>query len=211
MCFNKEVSLTTYIIGMIGAFILYQKKYIPEALFYGWVIQMQLIEYFLWKNQPCDKTNNLNNKDNISTTKYGILVNHLEPVVLWIAVIFLSKKILPMRVNYFMILFIIITILYTINALKNIECTTITDQSKPHLHWKWNREKLSGIYYGIFLLALVLVSYYGLEKGKINALIVFISFMVSYYIYGDKHSVGAMWCFMAAFVPWVLLFLYKYF
>ena len=69
---------------------------------------------------------------------------------------------------------------------------------------------MSGIYYGIFLLALVLVSYYGLEKGKINSFIVFISFMVSYYVYRDKHSVGAMWCFMAAFVPWFLLFLYNY-
>ena len=29
---------------------------IPEAMFYGTTIQMQLIEYFLWKNQPnCDK------------------------------------------------------------------------------------------------------------------------------------------------------------
>lgn len=207
MCFNKEVSLTTYFIGMVGAALLFKQNYKPEAIFYAWVIQMQLIEYFLWKNQPCNATNT---PKNIKTTKFGILVNHLEPIVLWLAVLYLSKKKLPSSINYFMVFFIITTIIYTINSLKKVECTTVSEQSEPHLHWKWNREKMSGIYYGIFLLALVLVSYYGLEKGKINSFIVFISFMVSYYVYRDKHSVGAMWCFMAAFVPWFLLFLYNY-
>lgn len=208
MCFNKEVSLVTYFTGMIGAALLFKENYRPEAIFYAWVIQMQLIEYFLWKNQPCNTSTNTNN---VNTTKFGIIVNHMEPIVLWLAILYLSKKKLPSVINYFMFFFILLTILYTINTLKKIECTTVTDESSPHLHWKWNREEYSGLYYGIFLLALVLVSYYGLEKGNINSLIIFISFMVSYYVYRDKHSVGAMWCFMAAFGPWLLLFLYQYF
>lgn len=104
---------------------------------------MQLIEYFLWKNQPCNATNT---PKNVKTTKFGILVNHLEPIVLWLAVLYLSKKKLPSSINYFMVFFIITTIIYTINSLKKVECTTVSEQSEPHLRWKWNREKMSGIY-----------------------------------------------------------------
>jgi hypothetical protein len=57
MCWSKEVSISTYVIGIIGCVILYNKGYKIEALFYGWVIQMQLIEYFLWAFQPCNDEN----------------------------------------------------------------------------------------------------------------------------------------------------------
>lgn len=32
MCFNKEVSLTTYFIGMVGAALLFKQNYKPEAM-----------------------------------------------------------------------------------------------------------------------------------------------------------------------------------
>lgn len=42
MCFNAKVSLITYIIGMLGSYYLYQTNHKPEAIFYGFVIQMQI-------------------------------------------------------------------------------------------------------------------------------------------------------------------------
>jgi hypothetical protein len=207
MCFNAEVSLVTYFTGLIGAALLFKENYRPEAIFFAWVIQMQLIEYFLWKNQPCNELTNINN---VNTTKFGIIINHMEPIILWLAILYLSKKKLPSAINYFMLIFILITIVYSINSLKKIECTTVTDKSSPHLHWKWNFEKYGKFFYALFVLALVLLSYYGLEKGKINSFVIFISFLISYYVYKDKKSVGAMWCFIAAFGPWILLLLYKY-
>lgn len=106
----------------------------------------------------------------------------------------------------------IIISLYTINIFtkedKN-QCTTVTKESDPHLHWKWNSEQYNLIVYIFFLIILILLSYYGLENGSINAFIILIGFLISIYIYGNKRSTGAMWCFMAAFAPWILYFLYK--
>ena len=208
MCFNEQVSIITYLSGLLGTALLYKQNYKPEALFYAWVIQMQLIEFYLWRNQPC-KINTQSFNNNVNITKFGIIVNHLEPIILWLAVIYLSKKKLPKEVNYYMIFFIIVSIVYTLNALKKIECTTVSEESKPHLHWKWNNQDFSSYYYAIFLIALALVSYYGLEKGTFNSVIIIMSFFVSFLVYREKHTVGAMWCFMAAFAPWLILFIYN--
>lgn len=49
MCFNERISILAYLAGMSGSGALWHINRKPEALFFGWVSHMQLIEYFLWK------------------------------------------------------------------------------------------------------------------------------------------------------------------
>lgn len=222
MCFNENISLLTYLTGLSGSAALLTKNKIPESLFYGWVVQMQLVDYFLWKNQPCEITekNKICNKDelvncnkaNNNTTTAGIIINHLEPLVLFIGIMLFSNKTLPISIIILFIIFMIFLLFYTINVFSQDDednlCTTVTEESDPHLHWKWNYEEYNFIVYFFFVIILVLLSYYGLEKGYINALVVTIGFAISKYIYGTKRSTGSMWCFIAAFAPWLLYFIY---
>lgn len=222
MCFNEKVSLITYLAGLSGSAALLTKNKIPEALFYGWVSQMQLVDYFLWKNQPCEitSTNKICKKDELvncnKTNNYitgaGIIINHLEPFILFMGIVLYSKKTLPLGIIIFFIIFMVLISLYTIHifAKDNDDnlCTTVSETSDPHLHWKWNNESYHGIIYILFLIIIIVLSYFGLEKGYINAIIAFIAYIASYIIYKDKKSVGAMWCFGAAFVPWLLYAIY---
>ena len=66
MCFNKEVSISTYIFGMACAlYLIYrgitkqQKADFTAGVFLIFIAKMQLIEYFLWKNQKCNFNNKL--------------------------------------------------------------------------------------------------------------------------------------------------------
>ena len=120
-----------------------------------------------------------------------------------------TNRKLPKFINILVIVFIILTILYTYNVFKIQDCTTVTDESEPHLHWKWNGGNYSEIYYFIFLLVLLSLSYYGLDNAKFNTIIILISFIISLLIYGKKHSAGALWCFAAAFAPLILLIYYR--
>jgi len=206
MCFNAPVSMATYLIGLTGSLCLYRSGYIPEAIFYGWVIHMQLIEFFLWKLQPC--TDPEKEALNRIVTKIGIIINHLEPVVLWLAILFFSRIKLPSVFNVLMIIFIIMTWSYTNQVMKSNDCTTVTKKSAPHLYWKWNGETHHAVYYAFFLMTLVSLSYYGLPKGHINASIVLISFMISFVIYRGQNAFGTMWCFAAAFASFTLLYFY---
>lgn len=212
MCFNAPISMTTYVIGMVGSYLLFKGGYIPEAIFYAWVIQMQLIEFFLWKTiKPSDHKKCALPETNKTISKIGIIINHLEPIILWIAVINYSKVKLPNFIHLLVVLFILFTIKYTSDVICIEECTAMSEISKPHLHWKWNRGKNAGLYYIAFLLILLLVSHYGLEKSYINTSMIFFSFIISYIIYDKKHAAGAIWCFAAAFAPWILLKLYNKF
>ena len=77
MCFNKNISLFTYIFGCLNCIILYQKNYNIEALLYGYVIQMQFIEYLLWIYNDCD------NDINLIITRIGIVFTYTQPIFLY--------------------------------------------------------------------------------------------------------------------------------
>lgn len=205
MCYNAGVSFTTYVVGTIGCVLLYRKGYAAEAMLYACVIQMQLIEYMLWTNQY--------NAVNKIVTKLGIVINHLEPVVFWIGIKMFGLQI-PKWLDMMMISYVLYSIIYTQSLWSTIDYTHVSEQSKPHLHWKWNEGRGHGLYYTYFLLVLYLLSIYGLPKtngrNTKHGMIVLLSFATSYLIYGKKHSVGAMWCFMAAVGPWFLPIIYKY-
>lgn len=205
MCFSKEVSLMTYIIGLMGSKLLYDKGYEIEAVFYGWVIHMQLIEFFLWKYQPCSQYVQQNNQ----VTKTGLIVNHLEPTILWLAILYFSK--LPFQMNWFMIIFSILTVLYLKQGYHKTHCTTVAEDTKPHLNWEWNRYKYYYPYYFLFLISLLMLFYTGLpgRRGKINAAVLLASFMLSYVIYKGKNVVGSMWCFFVILAPYCVLYLDK--
>ena len=201
MCYNANVSLGTYLIGMMGSLYLYTLNYIPESIFYTFVIQMQLIEYYLWKNQDCNKTN-----ENI--TKLAIIINHLEPIALYIGILLLSINTLPLFVHIMVLIYIIIIYNYIhLNKINTIKCTTVNDKSKPHLYWEWNDKNMSSYVYLYFLITLITLSIYGLENGIIHSEIITVGFIGSYIIYGNSHSIGAMWCFYASIAPWIYAYL----
>lgn len=201
MCFNPKISIITYFIGLLGSLLLWRSNHKPEAIFYTWVIQMQLIEYLIWNNLKCDSINNY-------ITKSGIIINHMEPIILWLGIIIFSRLKLNNYIHSLMLIYIIWAIIYTKNVFDS-SCTTVTDESKPHLHWLWNNGNNASLFYTYFLFIFVILSIYGLENGYIHAIMCILSFGISYKIYGDKHAVGAMWCFAAAFAPIILYYIYQ--
>jgi len=201
MCFNSDVSMATYITGIIGCLLLIRHELYIEALFYFWVLQMQLIEFVLWNNKDCGEINKL-------TTKIGLVINHLEPIILWIGVLLFSKKIIPEWIHYLMIIYFISTILYSSNVYKN-DCTQVTEESKPHLLWKWNLYPYQNYYYLFFLITLNILAIYGVEYGYHMAFLVTTSFIISSVIYNKTNTIGAMWCFAAAFAPLITPLVYQ--
>ena len=204
MCYNKNVSIGTYILGLVGCYNLYVNyDYKIEAIFFAFVIQMQLIEYFLWENQTCNDVNK-------TTTKIGTIINHSEPIVLWIAILLLSSKQLPLFINILMTIFVVVTIFYTKYVLsdKN-ECSLVTPESKPHIKWPWNTKNYGKIYYVFFILCMDLLFINSVDHGYHVATLATGSFLLSSLIYYDKKTVGSMWCFATAFSPWVIPYIYQ--
>ncbi|KAF6252720.1 hypothetical protein COO60DRAFT_1643851 [Scenedesmus sp. NREL 46B-D3] len=210
MCFNARVSITTYLVGLAGCAELYRQGRAAEAMFYAWVVHMQLIEFFLWRLQPqCSADPAWALGQNALVSKAGLIINHLEPVVLWLAISYLPQgsRQLPGWMHAVMVGFVLATAEYSRRVLSEQESlvTTVTPESAPHLHWKWNEGRGGGLYYAAFVAVLCALAHYGLAYGRQNTVIIAASFAASFAVYGKQHSVGAMWCFAASLAPWLLL------
>lgn len=201
MCFSADVSLGTFISGVIFSILCYRLG-TPESkiigLFFGFVIFMQLIEFLLWKHQKCDDYNK-------KLTLAGMILNHLQPIVLFLVIILFNKNIHNKNFNIMLIL----TLIYTLSIFayslqfKN-ECTYKSNPNNSHLIWKWNSMKYSTIMYILFLISMLVITYLGMPSHKvIFTLVVFITFLISKIIYSKDHVTGALWCFFAAFAPMV--------
>jgi hypothetical protein len=217
MCYTAKDSLNAYVINFISSILLYKYSNSNDmkilALFLLFVGQMQLFDYLFWVNLKCNKTNKL-------VTKLAIIFNHLQPIVLFLLINYygynqssFSKTIIT--------LYTIFMIYYTVKLWPDDNCT-IKDSvccslpynpsdNKQVIKWQWNSQKYKKIMYILFLISLVSLS---LDLKKDNNLIIFITiglFFISFKIPVLSKSNGRLWCYMASFVPLVLLIKEKLF
>ena len=130
MCFNNEISIISYLIGISGCIILYYREYKIESLFYAFVIQMQLIEYLLWLNNSCNWINKI-------ITKIGIVFNHLQPIILYILIIYYNSNINKYSlnfINFIIIFYFISTIAYLSYNYKLLNSCTVGIENEKELY-----------------------------------------------------------------------------
>lgn len=202
MCFNKDISLISYIIGTLSSIFLYLRGYKIEGILYGFIVQMQLIEYLLWLNNSCNNINKI-------ITKIGILLNHLQPIVLYLLIVYFNNKIKNYYIHHIIIIiYIILTIIYLIYNNKLLENCTIGIPNKQELKWSihyGNQKK----YYYIFLFTLISLTIIGFKKyNYLNAYLILLIYLISYIKYNKTKSVGTIWCLFAAYMPVLLNIIY---
>ncbi len=76
MCYDKETSIKTYVIGVILSLCLFYNgdKYDKHIAIFSFVfIQIQLIEFFMWMDQDCGKINHY-------ATIFAHIITMLHPV-----------------------------------------------------------------------------------------------------------------------------------
>jgi hypothetical protein len=98
--------MSTFLIGIIGAILCLTLGTPTDnlvGLFFGFVSSMQGIEFALWNNLDCNMMNKI-------FSILGMVLNHLQPIILSILILLLNKN---LSVNTKQII-IISTIIYAI-------------------------------------------------------------------------------------------------
>jgi hypothetical protein len=212
MCFSAKVSLLTFIIGMLTSILNYnnnddnnRNKII--SLFFGFISSMQLIEYFLWTHQYCDNTNRM-------LSKLGLILNHLQPIVLGLLFLSYYKDIINTNnknnIIITMLLYSLIIIPYSLQYTKKYQCTIKNEST--HLDWKWNKLNYYVIIYLIFLLTMSLICFFAAPnyyEKIIYILCIILSFSLSVIFYSK--AVGALWCYFTVFMPLIYYFISSHF
>ena len=205
MCFNNEISIISYLIGISGCIILYYREYKIESLFYAFVIQMQLIEYLLWLNNSCNWINKL-------ITKIGIVFNHLQPIILYILIVYYNSNINKYSlnfINFIIIFYFISTIAYLSYNYKLLNSCTVGIENKKELFWEIQYGDFKK-YYIIFVFTLILLILLGFNKHNyLNAYLIIMTYVISYIKYYNTKGIGTIWCLFAAYVPVLLNIVYS--
>ena len=202
MCFSPLASLSTFLIGIIGAVLCLTLGTPTDKLvgiFFGFVSSMQGIEFALWENQNCNTMNKI-------ITTLGMVLNHLQPIVLSILILLLNTDLPTMTKQIIILSTIIYAIVITAYSLQFTSdddgCTLKNEYN--HLEWDWNGMKYKTLVYMLFLCMLVFLFYVGTpdkKSGIILSAISLISYLTSYFIYKDQKIVGSLWCLFASFTP----------
>jgi hypothetical protein len=201
MCFSPLASISTFLIGIIGAILCLTLGTPTDnlvGLFFGFVSSMQGIEFALWNNLDCNEINKI-------ISVLGMVLNHLQPIVLSILILLLNKNLSIITKKIIIlstIIYAIVIAIYSYQFALEDECT-IKNEFK-HLEWKWNGMKYRTVVYILFLFMLIMLFYIGTpdkKSGIILSGISLISYLISYFIYKDKKVVGSLWCLFASFTP----------
>lgn len=206
MCYNKEVSLISFILGtLINLFVLlYYKNNVKIrtiCIIWQWVLMMQLSEYLIWKDQNCGNLNKVG-------TKLAMFFNLTQPIIVFIGLMLISYQSYTMK--YIASLIILIYIVYMINNIKNNKEYICTKPSTKctHLNLKWwNDFKKGGLIYCIALLGVILLLLRPLKLSLFVFFYILITLIISIIFYSCGQA--SMWCFMVVPFPLFLLIFAK--
>uniref|UniRef100_A0A6C0I6Z9 Uncharacterized protein n=1 Tax=viral metagenome TaxID=1070528 RepID=A0A6C0I6Z9_9ZZZZ len=192
MCWNKEVSLNTFIFVVFAlCFIYYNNKCtqykLKEFNFWMYVIiisigLMQLNEYFIWKHID-------NNIINYYLTCITILIVLSQAYVNIMSSMSINKNIKSIITFVTILLYI-----YIVNY-NNIKTTVA-----PNGHLQWNFLKREhGLFLFIIFAMCGFVPMY-MDKQYESLVIYLFIVVISLYMYWKHNTFHSMWCWMANFI-----------
>jgi hypothetical protein len=185
MCWSANGSLATWAAGMTLA-LAANKQYDPVLWTFMVIFtQIQLVEYFLWRNLKIPRLNSL-------WSKAGLVVILLEPIA---AIYMIKNKNLRFK-------FLVAYGVYVMALLMTQQFNFSTKIGlNGHLQWNWLIPLWKFLPWFVFLLAPMWIG----GKNHGTFLLCSITLLMSLYFYFKYKTVGTMWCWIAVFA-WVLYF-----
>lgn len=207
MCWNAPVSITSFILGLlisigIGIYALKHKRYSLAALSFGWiwVIGMQFIDFMLWQNKCNSSSVNKN------YTKWGYILNVLQPVILFgIFINFSGKYGVSTKYKIIASVTIISYIIYLLSqANKVFASTECIETSKEHLQYPWWEKMKGGGYIYLVTLIIIFIMLVRPFKWSMKVLAYILgSLLFSSLVF--RYGTASMWCWFAVITPFLAL------
>ena len=203
MCITKEVSLSVFIICSLSCIYLYQRN-LPNdrwvAILYGYIGIIQLLEYFMWKDQNCGLMNDL-----ASRSVHSILT--LQTLSIFVGAYIFNTTTLRKDILIYLICSISIYLVhvscisYFNNKLK--WCTKPNNDNS--LQWANHKELFLQQNYTTYLYMLTFISIPLFLNEKWKGMFILTIGIISYYItkrkYNNSGTINSRWCYYSALIP----------
>ena len=198
MCVNAEVSLSSFVIGVISSICLiyygnkkFQKENLSVGIFFIYISFIQLLEYFIWID--LDNKKGLNK---IISIIFPVVISS-QPVVFYIikSIIF-NKNVLWLNL---LIIYYILESIFAYNSYLTNE-TLITKVKNKYLFWKWDKY---GSYIYVIIFAFAVFLYTNFNYSLLLFILGSFSLFVSYKISNINYT--STWCLISAYMPIYML------
>jgi hypothetical protein len=213
MCWNKEVSLATFVLAIVGVIYLYRRNGPNDrwvAVFAAVIAMIQLAEFFMWSDLACGNMNKY-------ASMFALLVLALEPFMNMIGGIYFSNTSYKHILKYMLVAYIIFIafIYFTQVHGKNIDwCGTSTcdpnamqsngflNNKSCNLQWFFTKQFNSkmGIIWVLFLM-LPFLTMTPMIQGIILLTLGFISYAMA--SVATNAAMGSLWCWLAIAIIYV--------
>jgi hypothetical protein len=205
MCYSPESSIVAFSVGMVGAALCISLGTVDGrviGLFFAFIALIQGVEYLLWTHPYCDDYNRM-------ISVLAMMLNHAQPAMLGLLVL-LFNPLIRFRTSIIgiLVLYIACAIPYSARFLYDpaLQCTLKNEYE--HLHWNWNGMPGGWFMYNIaYLLSMASIAYLGFRDGALFAIVVFITYFTSVFLFYRQKAIGSLWCFYSVGLP-VLYYIY---
>ena len=194
MCWNPEISLSTFVFGIAAIIIGYINKEhdIKWALFYTTIVSMQLIEFFIWKNLGSKHINKI-----LSIIAFVLIM--IQPIA---AGMLIENK------SYMMIYYILYVLWLVVYITSSSPIKWITQKAKNgHLSWLWLNpaHDLLILTWTVFIICALLLSKGSLLSRIICVTALALFTLVSWWYYKTQEFTwGSVYC---SFINMIFLFI----
>lgn len=187
MCWNAEVSLNTFIFGLVCGSIIFfiDIKHLPKVIILLCITSMQLVEYFAWKN--------INNKEAIETVSgFGLLSIFAQLLII-------NNIYLKGNERIIILILLLSSSLITLDYVIKNDKLKMEKGINGHLYWHW-----LDIPVILILLMIFFYLYAGFRKKFIIFIFASILLIISLYSYYKYKTWGSMWCYYSNLM-WLLV------
>ncbi|QKF94702.1 hypothetical protein QKU48_gp1244 [Fadolivirus algeromassiliense] len=213
MCWNKEVSLTTFILAVLGVIYLFKRNGPNDrwiAVFAGTVAMIQLAEYFMWSDLDCGTMNRY-------ASIFALVVLALEPLMNMAGGIYFSDTKYKDVLKYMAIAYLIYIIFYYYTKFHNKEVelcgTTPCEPNNNPLsgffqdkvcNLQWHFLDLKGNKLILIWVLFLILPFFFMDPPTHSIVFSVLSFLSLFM--GAKtniSAIGSVWCWLAAILLFV--------
>jgi hypothetical protein len=216
MCLSEGVSLFVFILCSLTCVYLYQRNRVNDrwiAILFGYIGTIQLLEYFMWKDQECSGLNQ-------QSSRIAFYIVMLQPIVSLLVAYHFTKGKIPIwlyMINIIYVIFIIYVIPISYSKLEDYPCTKPCDGSQIGLNWApvVSAVPAPTLLWIIFFIALISPLLLMKKNGRlffiINLIIWLLSGIIGSYRCQGIVNIpsGSLWCMMAFMGPFIAVFINK--
>lgn len=206
MCFNYQVSLFTFFIGLLFSLLLiykgnkkYKSENIVAGIFFIFISFIQFMDFLLWID--------INNAIGLNkiVTIIGPILNICQPLILYAVKYLYYKPLLNNNVNIIVALLNLLYFIYFITTYITFLSNDKLITTVKHKHLKWPWIDYLNPYFYLILLTINVFYLFKFKYALMSFIILFLSLLLSKVYF--NYNVGELWCFFGAFIPLVLYYL----